>query len=568
MPDLTFTSRDDISPTIDRINDKMQEQKLQIQANAAEGRRLDKISQDIMRRQETAQERYNRMLKDTQDALRRTGQSQETVRKATTKLADEYKSLTGRFKDFNQEQKKSTGSDMIGGVLKLASGYLTMQTALQAITAELRSQQELRDKATQGQLSIGQSRADVIRNMPATADADIKQVLKQNQDLARALNIKEEIINASRSQTLSATGGDVGKSLEATRIAAQYLKDTPDAIAEFSGTMADLARATGSTKGEVNLGFLATIGGVSRIVDPRAQAMNIPKAIIGGVNLKATAEESAAMFSALTVNAADVTGAPSSTANIALVQQVMRSKLVQGTFQERIRQFQKNPELAKAFFAPKAKGTRNEGASFEKQFIGPIRELLMNPSSQMAKDFEANLTKFSGGTAAWEKEGLDTIRRLSDVNELGAVDERVRGAQSAVDQMRVLAGKTALSSDELTNLKEVLKRTGDGSGVGWRILAGAGTEVTREEAADLLEQRRKLLVEGGQDWLLGGDAANRIGRMSTEKRLESAKILEDLIRTYREGSDDTASKLDDQTEVLKQIRDGVREGGGLVGGGE
>jgi len=249
------------------------------------------------------------------------------------KAADALKRVESQIKNVDEAGKKVDGTltnafgagktALLGSFATVAGGVATTVGAgIKIIVDELRAAQALADKAAATQLSVAASRNVVIRNLPGASESQIQEVLTQNAGLASSTGVSETAINQARASALSASGGNVGASLDATEIAAKFLADRPGEIGDFAGSLLDLSKVTGSTDAKVNLGLLSAVGGLSRITDQRQQATNIPAALIGARGFGFNTAESASLFSALTTGSGDLTGASSGTATVQFARQL------------------------------------------------------------------------------------------------------------------------------------------------------------------------------------------------------------------------------------------------------
>jgi hypothetical protein len=308
MPEITFTTRG--AESIDKAHDKADTRAKRTQKNyqqtAREAQALGRLEQKIIRDTETARERYNRKLRETHRALAGHAREAEIVKRAETALKLEYlRSTDANKKLLDQrkaaakaaiaEQKKlhtvvqKTGTEaegqgtLLGGlatkVIAYGGSFLTIHAAVRAITTELQAQQELIDKRVATQLTVGESRNVLLRNLIGREDA-IPAVQAAATSIAGETGLSEVPINLALAQAVSATGVNVPLSIDLVKMAAKFLKDRPQEIGGFAGTLGDLTRVTQSNDPLVQLGLLSKVGQLSRVVSPQLQAKNIAPALI------------------------------------------------------------------------------------------------------------------------------------------------------------------------------------------------------------------------------------------------------------------------------------------------
>lgn len=434
----------------DKVQKKQKKTREEVAAISREQQQAGRLAEQITKRNETAQERYNRLIGDARKAFTQAELSVTSYNREIQTLNQELATSSGRFAAFGTKQEATFSTTAIAAVTQYAAAMISVGAATKLITDEMERQQQLRDSVAGAKASVSETRNVVIRNLGGASDATVQQVLQQNQQLASAINISERYVNLARADALSATGGDLAASLSAVSVASQYLRDKPENISLFTGALTDLAKATGTNDAMVNLGFLSTIASQSRVVDPGQQAANIPRSVIGQLSFGATPQEAAALFSALTSGSADFSGATSGTSAIALAEQLSRFEGAgPGTLGQRIRALQQNPDAAQAFLAD---------ASFEKISLGPIRQLLLDPNSAISKQFAANLGGLPNQTGL-AAEGARALERLG-VNPLNVSVDRTRALEAAAERGLTGTPTAELTTAEIENLRSVINTSG------------------------------------------------------------------------------------------------------------
>ena len=295
-----------------------------------------------------------------------------------------------------------------------ALGVTGVLGAMQKVTEEIRTQIRLQEQQSQRQITLNQARQDLLRNLAGVSQGDRRAALETTAGIAAETGVAQKFIFQAAASAVSASGGAVDPALAAVRQSARFLADRPEAIAGFAGSLLDLSKVTGTTDALVNQGLLTQVGALSRVVDPQAQAQNIPRSLIGQQAFGSTGQGAAALFAALTTGSGDIRGATSGPAALALAEQLRRFGTIEDldefatdrqrqekeeerrlkaplqgltTTQQRIAALQADPDLAQAFLGQ---------ASFEKVALGPIEQLLLNTSSQVAQEFAKNLRAIPG----------------------------------------------------------------------------------------------------------------------------------------------------------------------------
>lgn len=556
MPDLVFGS----TGTTKVLNDQ---QKLADGAKAMaalykqENRELKSLGKDA-----------ERIYKGTRSEMEKLRAQAETLRKAVanTKLSkaerDQAALALGRvetkIRSIGSQSDKAKGKlkeAFGGGASALFGSFVTVAGAaaaavgatIKVVTDELRAAQELANKAAATQISVAASRNVVIRNLPGASDQQIQAVLAENERLAGEVGVSERAINQARASALSASGGNVSASLEATKIASLFLADRPAEIGDFAGSLLDLAKVTGTTDGATNLGLLSAVGGLSRITSQQQQAQSIPSALIGAREFGFTTSEAAALFSTITTSSGDLTGKTAGTATIQLAKQLeaFNAGGLQGkTTGEKLRALQSDRELANAFLSD---------ASFETKSLGPIRALLTNAASDAAKSFASNLK------AIPEVEGLRARGQQAlsafDNNTLEGRARLGRALDSAVEQGEVAARKDILSEDEVSKIESILQRQGGFSSFGavqaTLVARGRDRLLSKDEAAALIEpvlERRETNAQLQRELLERGSST--VSQESVKAATDSVQLLQNVLK-----------ELTEQTRELKKDKGGFVSGG-------
>lgn len=612
MPDLTFSSKGTAQVLADQ-------QKLKDGAKAMtalykeENREIAKLGKDaskIFQQTRTDSEK----LRQQAEKLRAVIANTKLPDLDRAKAADALKRVEGKLRDVEGEGKKvdKTLTQAFGesktallGRFATVAGTVTAGVAagIKLVVDELRAAQDLADKAAAAQISVAASRNVVIRNLPGASQDQITKVLRQNAALAGTTGVSETAINQARASALSASGGNVAASLRATEIAARFLPDRPGEIGDFAGSLLDLSKVTGTTNAQANLGLLSAVGGLSRITDQRQQATNIPAALIGARGFGFNTAESAALFSTLTTESGDLTGAQAGTATIQLARQLSefngtfdtsgvtdarsalakarsaaaeasasaktdagkaRAKKAQAkvvaaerrlqeeqakqarqidlsglSTGEKLRALQSNPELAEVFLSD---------ASFETKQLAPIRGLLTNAAGKEARSFNQNLSQIPG-LAGLARRGASSLASFN-ANTLERRARLSRRLDSLLETELVSGAPADLSTDDIQKIQALLQKAG-GSATGSRLLtffskfADGSATLSRSEAANAITSRRDALLNPVQA-VSGGVGAPgvAVSRPITEAERKQADALDRILKVLEEGNVERKKQTD------------------------
>ncbi len=448
-----------------------------------------------------------------------------------------------------EQAEKPFGDRLIPQLGAFAAGVVSMSTALGLLRAEMEQIARRQKLAADAGVPLNQARQDLIRNMPGATAAEVRSALDSAARVSRETNVEERFVASAMASAMSAASGDVNLAIPAVEMASRFLADRPDAIADYAGSLLDMQKATRVADPRVNMGFLTFIGGLSRVVDPKMQAANIPPAIIGQQPYGGDPRTAAALFAATTTGMADRTGAMSGTAVIRFAEQAQEffggdlmpggkgvvskriSALVNsafkaipaGTEMDRITALQSIPGLAEVFLGR---------SSFDAKAAGPFRQLLTDPSSGIAMAFRSNLKAMPGNAGMARIADRMIAMRESDPIESNEVLRRVLG--SGADELMTRDLVSARGNITEEGLKAIL----EASGAGWMRTKGlmwgfdAATELgTKEQvkyAASALRQRQRDIIIGGipeymtegfPEGLSTGELRNRASLSSDDERI-------------------------------------------------
>jgi hypothetical protein len=467
------------------------------------------------------------------------------VSKASKGVEDQH----GRTAKKGEQAFSTSGPARYVKMLMGAGGVLAAQ---RLITAELRHQAELQGKMAEEQITLSGARSSLIRNLQGIDQATILATLKQTREISRGTNVAEQYITSAMASAVSASGQNIPASLAAVEQAGKYLRDRPTEIADFAGSLLDIAVATKTIDARVNQGYIAAIGSMSRITSPRQQALTVPPAVVGQMGWGSTGTGAGALFAAITTGAKDPLGRKSKTASIAVAEQLYAMAFGMGAFappeagkpdplsglrpprtttHERVLALQQDKEMFKAFF---------ERATFEREMKAPIRQLLGDVTSETAQAYAANRLKIPAN---------EQLGRIADqvIANLGIdpLDPTARTSRLLKTRgSELLTARPELGARGVVRkeLHKVLDTTGRGWTRGqfgdWEfdLRTGLGGQSAREAASAMLRQRA--------DTMLG----MRFGRQQNIEVSEQTRETADALR-------EIASKLDAIEQHSRQTAD-------------
>lgn len=412
-------------------------------------------------------------------------------------------------------------------IASFAAGFLSASQALSSYTREIERMKQMQDEALQGVMSLDVAQRQLKANMAGASDSEILDTLKQINELSKNTGVSEVALTQAMSAAVTAAGGDVTTAAGAVQQAAGTFGYDPEAMKLQATAMIDLSKALGESDMKVLAGYLATVGKLSRVDDPAKQAESIPKALAGTSSLGWSGQEGGAMFAALGSFMADPEGRTTGTAVISLASELEKyfagSKGArldkrlgrEATATDMIRSLWRNPKEAEKFFGG--------GEGFEKKAQGPLRNLLLDPNSAVAKAFRENLGGF--GTNEELTALSEDITRQMGMGDVATVASRERARQAALERSKTGATGEASEASNYQTYMEVLKKTrGATGGMIDRMLTSPN--MSDQQLLNRLVAERNTLAR--QDTNVGGG-----------------------------GSPETIAYLDEQIALLRRAVEGI-----------
>lgn len=434
----------------------------------------------------------------------------------------------------------------------MLAGVLSTATAMRAIRAEFENIIELQNKQRDSQMELGVARGTLALNMPSASQAEFESTKRRISEIGKRVGVKESIITGAYADAFSASGNKPEVAANAVEVAARLMKVLPESIPRYAGSMVDLEKVTGTSNAMHNAGVMQFIAGLSRVVKPEYQAESIAPSMIGQMAFRGDVSTSGAVFAALSSSMGDVHGRQSKTATIQLAKNLteyfdpgnfavgsgpvanaqnrMFSKLFGGgklNQRQMIHMLQQFPELANRFLSA-------PGVSFEVAALGPVRNLLLNQNSPVARDYAAGRAAMAGA----DFQGT-TSRMISNMSSDTAIN--MVGQSSSLDAAtnRLLTGgpgaRTALVRQQLNDALQAsgeswLRRQSSRLGFESSVMFG---QDPAEAAIEIIERRRNGILS---DTAMGGGygSTTEVGRSVTAEDQRNAAGLAEVAGILRE----------------------------------
>ncbi|TWT75512.1 hypothetical protein Pla123a_30210 [Posidoniimonas polymericola] len=486
-------------------------------------------------RQADPMRRFEAQIAKVELAQRKQGLSTENARVLTEKYTRSLDYL-GRTAD------RTLGTQLISKVGMLAAGTLSFGSAIALVRNELEALRQQADRIGQTHINAAGAREKLLQNTAGLSSAQREKFVARAEKLAASTGQPQNVIDSALADAYSGSGGNTEAAFRNVRIAAEYNPNTPSAIGPTAGALSDVSKSTGDLNAARNLGFLNKVGLASRVTDAGKQFKAIPQALGGLVTAEATAQESGALFAALSNAIPDTEGNVTATASInfgAKLEEFADKAIKSGkltpdvdTFGERLLAVQGDAALGRAFVGMMGGEAKAKGA---------LEQLVMDPNSDIAKAYAA--TKAGFGTAAdQEAHGKRTLgiiagdkygntatanRVVASLNErfeLGSDGYLTEEAKQKLDQALLFSGRAASGDADFFR--------GTAWGNSLRRYAKTGSQVSIPEARAVIESEIASLERwqsyhgpGGSELQAGPEQIKDVNN-ALEKLERTADIFE------------------------------------------
>ena len=265
-----------------------------------------------------------------------TTQGEKQLLNALQKAEKKIESVEGKLK-----KMKSSGGKSIDGVTaqfqKFAGqlmGSFGVAAAVGAVVKELRAANELMIKnkrlAADVQLTVAQSRANALLNLPSDFKGGSKALDKMVENISGTSGLGREKVYQAMSTGLSARGSVSMTGFQnAMTLASQVEAVTggQTSAGDLSGSLLDLAKATGMDNAQANLGWLRQAGSASRMTTLEGQ-LNMVPGISAGKARGVSPERSMEMQAAISQLIVDPSGEKTRTGYVNLTKDLFTEDLL------------------------------------------------------------------------------------------------------------------------------------------------------------------------------------------------------------------------------------------------
>lgn len=219
----------------------------------------------------------------------------------------------------------SSASVSVDSIAKMASAYVSVNTAVGAVVGSLRDQIELQKEALGYAKEIAKSQASGSMNLTGLTTEQKKKVFEEAKKLQADIGFSDQKFIVDAVAAGYSAAGDIELAKSATKAAAELSRNAPEELPGRATGAVDLARGSGVRDAKANLGFALQVASISRVDDPAGLIRWLAPAVSSGTNAvpgqdkQEASKEVGAIFSELNKYANDVMGMSTKTATIDLL---------------------------------------------------------------------------------------------------------------------------------------------------------------------------------------------------------------------------------------------------------
>ena len=426
------------------------------------------------------------------------------------------------------------------------SGWVSIGALIHAAADATQIYQQRLDKLLGVTESLGEAQIGFVGKTAGESEASVRQALRilaTGGQYATPTQMTQAATAAA-----AAYGGDPVKAAQSVIAADPLALGNVEQLGALAAGQLDLEKATGRKDSRFNLGFGLLVGKHVRTEDPIKESQNIAQAlarssVVGGPDLERGARGGAALYAYLTQVGVDVsgeTGAQAFAVEAEQMRQFFRDRGLEdpGYSEERVRFFQKHPELAQQFLDEAKFGRERFKPAFEELFLHP-------ESERVRKFYNVPLEELRAADPIAEYE--DQVRRRSTMTPQIKDVATAMKAKSRTERVlaRVTEEQLKARAKDIFD-KTMVKTRGyryDESVIGalaeplamslYEGFGGTDEEAVSEYISTL--ERRKTLIRGYR-----GSVNRPIGELPERERTavedvqEQLRLLRDILQELRQ----------------------------------
>ncbi|QDV22927.1 hypothetical protein [Aureliella helgolandensis] len=436
------------------------------------------------------------------------------------------------------------GKSAVGQIAGIASAYVGVSEAIQAVNGYLKQQRDLLKEAKDAQIALARSQQDFHKNSVGLTAIQQSELLKvEIPNIARDAGFPDvSSLNDAVGATVS-VGADEKQVVAAVRAAASLTTNSPEALDDLSAAAHTVGRYTGTNDPIQGLNLLLTAGNISAVKDPAKLAEQLPKLFaISAAASEAAPEvkvrETAALFGSLTKQLNDKTGDISATA--------LRD------LEPQLRAFAKDKVDDPGSTLGRLELLRNSSKEIQEKFLSSVLgggaakiavESLLDPTSELSRNVASGVESVSLGRGEYDKV-VGQIHGATSPLAIASAENRSKAAFNAknledtegatLDLIREITSET-LGKTLPAGIDGFLAARGDFSAYG-----GLTGSTAAEEGASAV---RTLLLRAGRlrgDGIQAGDETKLVLIDQQVKNIEQVLAAQGGIGALDSGGVQTA----------------------------
>lgn len=478
----------------------------------------------------------------------------ESLGKLDDEAAVVARNAVAEFKKVETQGDRSFGDGAIKKLGAFTAGFVSVGTAISAVTEYLREQQEIMTAAMDQQLSLAQAQQEAAKNLAAYSAFERDKLLQEAvPEIARKTGFSNLGQLTLALGTAASSGATSEQAVSAVEAAAAVDRLTPENVGNTAAGAVSILKQTGLTDARQAIALIQTAGTQAKITESSAIIKEMPAALgstmmtVPGQDPQEAARQAAALFTNITQVAGDTKGASSATfqkdfanrmgtffrdaektrVNARSELQALQNKktplerdLVRmaelekvipqleamndpGTLFGRLQILSQQPDIAKEFV----------GAGFGEQGFRPVLSQMQDPNSMFSKGLAEAFNNIQASPEFYAKEVKNLqsgTPQLALAYAQGQAEAGIAAKQGFDLESSGLASVRKMTADTL----RVTRPSGMISGLlaklnesyidqsGYLFPAGAGLagDTATEEAVsaiELLRRRRDELAKGG-----------------------------------------------------------------------
>lgn len=220
------------------------------------------------------------------------------------------------------------GQKALGAVKNLAAALgvgSVLYTAINVIRGEYQAIIDLQERVKTASLGVADAEAAALRNLGPKSEDDVRQYLKQVEQISRSTGVSQKDINNIASEALSARGDlSVQEAMRAVEAGVKMAPDNAETAQGLAGGALDIKKAIPNISSEQAVGYMMKVAKKARLTDVGEVSRALGPILTADMASGGNEASSSAMFAALSQMTADPHGRRTKTAGIQFLSQLAK----------------------------------------------------------------------------------------------------------------------------------------------------------------------------------------------------------------------------------------------------